>query len=254
MALTNGVDGWEPVDVPDAPPESTAAVTTDTAVTVVAGSDGKAECPGCGGRFKVTADGKITGQHKCPGVHSVDRATTTTTVRKRRKAKGAPLPDEVRKFAVAMLGSGVEYGSATLVGAYVPCPAEAVPSDLEDADAMVGPIVDATWPQLPRKAQVVLEQISDQSDLIACLFAWWSWGVELRKWAEESKRQTASLQPPHLQSVGTVLPFVSQAPPFAPAEEGPADAVTASAEVAWQEPDDGGFLPPGVESFQPASP
>lgn len=144
-----------------------------------AATDGKAECPECGGRFTRKKDGGIR-SHKCAdGITSVDPVKSTG--RTPRTKKGAP--PKVRQLGVATIAAGVEWVSATSVARYVPCEPGQVPAELPDADMMIGPVIDALWPQVPPGAQKAIIKIADNSDLIACLFAWVEYGRTLKSWA-----------------------------------------------------------------------
>jgi hypothetical protein len=59
-----------------------------------------------------------------------------------------------------------------------------VPADLPDADVMIGPILDAIWPRMPKEAQRVIKVVADESDLLVAAMAWWEYGTNLRKWAD----------------------------------------------------------------------
>jgi hypothetical protein len=61
---------------------------------------------------------------------------------------------------------------------------------------MVGPILDAIWPRLPKQAQRTIKIIADESDLLLAAMAWWEYGTGLKKWAESKKVLTESTATP----------------------------------------------------------
>ena len=161
-------------------------------------SDGKAECPECGGRFTRKKDGNIR-SHKCAdGITSVDSVKSTRVVRGKKAA-----PPKVRQLGVATIAAGVEWMSATSVARYVPCEPSQVPAELPDADMMIGPVIDALWPQVPKGAQNAIIKIADNSDLIACLFAWIEYGRTLKGWADVQHAQVKAEEHSNAQSVST---------------------------------------------------
>jgi hypothetical protein len=152
--------------------------------TVVIDDDGKIDCDACGGRFTKNRDGSIR-RHKCAdGITTVSNVKGTRVSRKGGKKHA---PDAVRKLGVAVIASGVEWSADAVISRAVPCEPADVPSELPDADAMVGPIVDALWPQIPPAAQSALIRIADQSDLIACVFMWMEYGRTLKVWTETAR-------------------------------------------------------------------
>lgn len=237
----DALEGWEPLDGADivvTPIAPTAAPVAGSA-EVVPDGDGKAVCPGCGGRFKVTADGKITGQHKCPGVRTVSGGSKSPT-RRAGKGKLDLPPETVRELMRALIGAGAEYAAVGVVARYVPMAAGDVPDEvvnLPDDKAMIDPVLNAAWPQIPKKAQKVITRIADEKDLLAAAFLWWEWSRDLRRFAEEAHRLAQQ------QGVG-----LSVVPPFMmPATEGAPDEPTFTPFVSQA----GGG---GPEPFQPVNP
>jgi hypothetical protein len=156
--------------------------------------DGKRECPECHGVFTVTKAGEIRG-HKCDGVRDVsDTGQPKGATRLSRKVA----PKNVRKLAVDLISSGVEYGAEVQIAKYVPMERTAslaAAVELPDSDMMVGPIVELVWPTLPKGAQKAIKAIADQSDLIACALLWAEWSQTLRTFAREQRALVLAQQP-----------------------------------------------------------
>jgi hypothetical protein len=166
MALT----GYEGLEV--------TAISND--VSVENDTPGKAVCPDCDKLFTVTAAGEIR-KHKCVN----DINTGGSTASHGSKAKRPRTPLSVRNFGVAIIGAGVEYGAAATVAQWADCSPSEVPTDLgENADIMIGPVLDALWPRLPKNAQRVIKNLADESDLLLSAMAWWEWGSTLKKWGD----------------------------------------------------------------------
>ena len=156
-------------------------------VTVV--DDGKLDC----GRFMPRKDGTIRA-HKCIETATGEEVTTvaqTPHTRVTRKGKGKKhAPENVRRFGVAILASGVEWGATQTVSRAVPMPVSDVPEEvigLPDADAMIGPILDGLWPQLPPGVQKAIGALADQEELIAALFGWIAYTKAVRSYIESEQ-------------------------------------------------------------------
>lgn len=166
--MTTGYEGLEVTAISD-----DVSVENDT--------PGKATCPDCNKLLTVTAAGEIR-KHKC--VNDIPTGNRTAASHG-SKAKRPRTPQTVRNFGVAVIGAGVEYGAAATVAQWAECPPSEVPTDLgENADIMIGPILDALWPRLPKKAQGIIKSIADESDLLVSAMAWWDWGSTLKKWGD----------------------------------------------------------------------
>ena len=153
----------------------------DSAVTVENTTPGKSVCPDCGKLLTITAAGIIR-KHKCINDVStggnVGHSSNARTVRPRT-------PSSVRNLSVAVIASGVEYTAAASVSRWANCQASEVPADLGDnAGIMIGPILDAIWPRLPRRAQKLIKSLADESDLLVSAMAWWEYGSALKKWGQ----------------------------------------------------------------------
>jgi hypothetical protein len=98
---------------------------------------------------------------------------------------------------VALIGAGVEYTAAASVSRWVDCPPAIVPADLgDDADIMIGPVLDAIWPRLPKRGQQIIKALADESDLIMAAMAWYEWGKALKAWGENYTLQKAAAEKP----------------------------------------------------------
>jgi hypothetical protein len=157
-----------------------SAVNDD--VVVEDSVSGKSVCPDCGKLLTVTAAGNIR-KHKC--VNDVSTGTTTHSGPTTRAARPRT-PTSVRNLSVAVIASGVEYSAAASVSKWAGCKPSEVPADLgENAGIMIGPILDAIWPRLPRRAQKVIKSLADESDLLVAAMAWWEYGTKLKKWGQD---------------------------------------------------------------------
>jgi hypothetical protein len=155
------------------------AVSDD--VVVENDTPGKGVCPDCGKLLTITSEGVLR-KHKC--VNDISTAGKGGSHHAGARAKRARTPSSVRNLGVAVIAGGVEYAAAASVSRWVECPPSEVPSDLPDADVMIGPILDAIWPRMPKEAQRVIKVVADESDLLVAAMAWWEYGTGLRKWAD----------------------------------------------------------------------
>ena len=147
--------------------------------------DGYGTCPDCAKRLKLKADGGLR-SHKCEnGDDTVTTVTPVKSVTRSRKSR-AQAPDKVRTLAVAVLASGIEWTTDTMVSKATDIPVAELPDvlDVPDADAMIGPFVNLAWPQIPKGAQKALIELADHEDLIAACFAWWQWAQTVKQFTE----------------------------------------------------------------------
>lgn len=151
-------------------------------VVVENDTPGKGVCPDCGKLLTITAEGSLR-KHKCIN----DVSTAGSTSHKGPKVKRPRTPTNVRNLGVAVIAGGIEYTAAASVSRWAECKPSEVPAELPDADVMIGPILDAIWPRMPKEAQRVIKVIADESDLLVAALAWWEYGTNLRKWAESKK-------------------------------------------------------------------
>jgi hypothetical protein len=103
----------------------------------------------------------------------------------------------VRNLSVAVIGAGVEYTAAASVSRWANCDPREVPADLgDDASIMIGPILDAIWPRLPRRAQKMIKSLADESDLIMAAMAWYEYGNKLKKWGQARVDNSVQVEKP----------------------------------------------------------
>lgn len=195
--------------------------------------DGKLACGKCGRSFKPKADGTLRA-HKC--VEGVTTVSTRVGVPKRGKRKGAP--QSVRRMGVALIGAGTETLASLSVATFVPMPRADIPekvTTLPDADAMIGPIIDRLFPELPKSTQLLLQRLAEQEDLIAAMFLWVQWSKAIADYTraahdlvqEQKNATTRTTQ----NGVSNVVPISretesgfewSEGPvPFVPVPDGP---------------------------------
>lgn len=158
----------------------------DTLNEPTTGADNKTECPDCGGRYTVTKSGSIR-SHNCNGVRSVSTVTTKSTG-KRKGKKNKRVPATVLKIGSPAIASGVEFGVRQFTSRAVPCDPALVPASIPDDDlhVMIDPIITLLWPNIPARAQSVIESICDQEDLILCALAWMEYGQKLSTWTKQA--------------------------------------------------------------------
>lgn len=143
---------------------------------------GKELCPDCGKLLSITAAGTLR-KHKCVNNISAGGTPVKGTGGNSRAPRNRT-PASVRNLSVAVLAAGVEYTAAASVSRWAGCEPREVPTDLGDnADVMIGPVLDALWPRLPRRAQRLIKSLADESDLILAALAWWEYGRGLKAWA-----------------------------------------------------------------------
>ena len=168
-------------------------------------------CERCGKTVRVRKDGLLS-SHKCEPKaqrgnrfdHLPDRRSTT--------------PRKVRDFGITVLAWTLEEGSAHMLARPFGANPDDVPSELPDAEGMIGPPLDLLWPNIPDPAQKFIAALADNSDLIACALAWGDWARTLGKWTRDMRDYQKSLAEQERQSgptqfaatdgvVGRVVPF-----------------------------------------------
>ena len=160
-----------------------SAISDDAVVDVPAG---KGVCPDCGKLLTITAAGTLR-QHKC-----INDIPTGGDKGHGSRAKRPRTPTTVRNLGVALIAGGVEYTAAASVSRWAECDPAEVPADLGDqADVMIGPILDGIWPRIPKEAQKVIKSIADESDLLVAAMAWWEYSKALKEWGEAKKALSA---------------------------------------------------------------
>lgn len=182
----------------------------------------RAECPDCGGDFKVNADGSIR-SHKCNGVRTINATATgdkPKTTRAKRGSKGKA-PSKVKTVGSAVIAAGVEAAARQVIARAVPCPPSAIPEEVvgvPDAMQMVGPLIDALWPQIPAGGQKLIANLADQEELILCVLEWVSWFKTLREWAEGAARIVAEAERQKTAATAATAPTVPTRPYGVPNE------------------------------------
>jgi hypothetical protein len=171
-----------------------SAVSND--VYVQEDTPGKSTCPDCGKLLTITAAGELR-KHKC--VNDISTADSGGGSHHKATVKRPRTPSTVRNLGVAIIGAGVEYGTAASLSRWVDCHPSEVPADLgDDADVMIGPVLDAIWPRVPKRGQRIIKALADESDLIMCGMAWWEWGKNLKEWGDRyiATREKAETETP----------------------------------------------------------
>lgn len=147
----------------------------------------RANCPKCGKDCHVTQEGKLR-YHKC------ERGASSTRSRSGPGRKSRSVPAAVRDLAVDGIASGVEWSVSGAVSRYVPCPAKLVPARLPDADAMVSPLIDLLWPELPKSLQRTIASIAEHADLIDCAVLWAKYATQMKEWAQTAHEKVAEYE------------------------------------------------------------
>jgi len=138
-------------------------------------------CEICGrDRIRIRKDGLLA-THKC-----VPKATRGNRFDE-LPSRTSVAPSKVRKFGIAIIGYAVEEGAAAVLARPFGTDPDDVPSDLPDANAMIGPPLDIIWPSIPKAAQQFLEKCADNADLIDCAIMWIEWSRTLSKWTREQR-------------------------------------------------------------------
>lgn len=138
------------------------------------------ECDVCGRTVRVRKDGKLS-VHKCePKAERGRRLDTIPSPRPKT-------PRRAREFTIGVLAWAVEEGSAHALARPLGADPADVPSDLPDAEGMIGPPLDLVWPSIPDSAKKFIEACADNSDLIACALAWGDWLRILGKWTRDQR-------------------------------------------------------------------
>ena len=168
------------------------------------------ECEVCGRSVRVRKDGALS-RHKCePKAQRGNRF-------EHLPQRGARAPRKVHDFLVTVVAWGVEEGSAHALARPFGVDPDDVPTELPDAEGMVGPPIDLLWPNIPDSAQAFISACADNSDLIACVLAWGDWLRILGKWTRdqrayqqslaEQERQHGPTQFAATDGIGRVVPF-----------------------------------------------
>lgn len=225
-----------PTPVPESEVDTTGPATMDDlpslGPTLVPGT--RAPCPVCAKELTVMKGGGFR-QHTC------DPSQKPKNVPAAAINKGG-MSANARKFMVAGVAGTAQWGTAQAVSRYVPCPPQAVPAQIPDAnrEIMVGPLVDSLWPALPESLKTTLEHLADNTDLILCALAWSDYFSAIRKWARQEHKNLADVRERMEATHGV-------APPQAPSQ-------THKGTDATMEVDSGNVSGDAFGGFQPFSP
>jgi hypothetical protein len=168
------------------------------------------DCEICGKSVRVRRDGELS-KHVC--TPKAQRGTRFLHLPERRTTA----PRKVRDFAITIGAWAVEESSAHALARPFGVNPDDVPTDLPDAEGMIGPPLDLLWPNIPDSAQKFIAACADNSDLIACALAWGDWIRTLGKWSRdmraynqsliEQEKQNGPTQFAATDGVGRVVPF-----------------------------------------------
>lgn len=172
--------------------------------------DGKGECQECGGWYTIKKDGEIR-SHNCPGVIAIpagDKPSATKATRRNSSTKKTrDVPDAVAKLTIAAVASIAEGISRTTVARACGFERSDVPEELvtlPEPEAMIKPFVSLAWPQIPGKAQRIIRDVADHSDVIDALLQWHEWLLTMREFVRLSRDHRA-----RLEGSGSVVPIQS---------------------------------------------
>lgn len=170
-------------------------------------------CEVCGKTVRVRRDGELS-KHKCEP--KAQRGNRFDHLPDRRSAT----PRKVRDFGITVLAWTVEEGSAHVLARPFDADPDDVPTELPDAEGMIGPPLDLLWPNIPDSAQKFIAACADNSDLIACALAWGDWIRTLGKWTNDMRKYQQSLSSQENISGATQSAAANGGPrlvPFSPA-------------------------------------
>lgn len=169
------------------------------------------ECEICGKRAKVKRDGMLGAHGKCE-----PRAQRGNRLEKLPDRK-SPIKSRTRDFAVGVLSWGIEEATANALARPFDADPREVPTELPDADVMVGVPLDMLWPEIPKAAQAFIDKLADNSDVIECGMAWFEWMRTVGQWTREQRMMNRQIQEVNTNGAqvstgtpgnGTVLPFI----------------------------------------------
>ena len=158
-----------------------SSTTIEETVPQKAEPGSSVECETCGKTVRVRRDGFLT-THKCEP--KSQRGNRLDHIPERKIVT----PKKVRDFGIALISYGVEEGSASVLARQYGVEPEEIPTELPDAEAMIGPILDIVWPSIPDQAQAFIGKLADNADIIDCALAWWDWMRTISKWSREQRR------------------------------------------------------------------
>lgn len=195
--------------------ESSFELPTDKATSGPAqrGKPGEnVDCNICGKSVRVRKDGTL-GVHKCEP--KAQRGNRLETLPDRR----SPMKSRTKDFCVGVVSWGVEEAAAWAVARPFDADPDDVPSELIDADVMIGVPLDIVWPEIPKGAQAFIDKLAENSDVIDCGIAWFDWMRTIGKWTREQRRTQQKIM--EANGYGTSKPataHLSAVQPFIPQE------------------------------------
>lgn len=164
------------------------------------------ECVTCGKSVRVRKDGQL-GSHKCEP--KAQRGTRLENLPERK----SPMRPRTRDFCVGVVSWCVEEGSARVLARPFDADPDDVPTDLPDADAMVGTPLDLLWPEIPKGAQSFIDKLADNADIIDSGIAWFEWMRTVSKWTRDQRALNRQLTQSTAPADGGILvpfqPFVA---------------------------------------------
>lgn len=196
--------------------EQELELPTDNATTreIQRGTPGDTvECNICGKNARVKKDGTLAVHGKCEP--KAQRGNRLETLPDRR----SPMKSRTRDFCVGVLSWGIEESSAWVIARPFDADPDDVPTELPDADAMIGVPLDIIWPEIPKAAQSFIDKLAENADVIDCGIAWFDWMRTVGKWTRDQRKIQRRLMEANghaaNQSQGTPL---SAVPAFVPQE------------------------------------
>jgi hypothetical protein len=168
------------------------------------------DCEICGRNVRVRKDGTLS-KHVCNP--KAARGNRFDHLPERRNTA----PRKVRDFTITIAAWAVEESSARVLARPFGVDSDDVPTELPDAEGMLGPPLDLVWPSLPDSAQKFIAACADNSDLIACALAWGDWLHTIGKWTSDMRKYQQTLVEQEKQNgpskfaatdgIGRVVPF-----------------------------------------------
>jgi hypothetical protein len=185
----------------------------DTQTPVQKGKPGEnTECNICGRNVRVRKDGTL-GVHKCEP--KAQRGNRLETLPDRR----SPMKSRTRDFCVGVISWGVEESAAWAIARPFDADSDDVPTELPDADVMIGVPLDIVWPEIPKGAQAFIDKLAENADVIDCGIAWFDWMRTIGKWSRDQRKTQRQLMEANgygaSRTTGTHL---STVPAFVPQE------------------------------------
>lgn len=144
------------------------------------------ECVECGKKVRVRKDGQLS-------MHACDPKAKRGNRLDKLPDRKSPIKSRTKDFAVGILSWAVEESSASVLARPFDADPEDIPTDLPDADIMVGVPLDVVWPSIPANVQAFIDKLADNSDVIDCGLAWWEWSRQISRWTREQRQLKRAL-------------------------------------------------------------